>query len=609
MTKPEAQGQYPHTAGTRWLGLLVGLVTFCFYVWRCSPSPYLLDSAELAAASFGLGVAHPPGEALALLWGRAFCLLPLGSVALRVGVGQAVCGSVAVVLLYVFAYRACDFLISPLRPSRGLRAVVCASGALAFGFSPGAAEVSSRPEVYALASALALLALWCAHTAWVKGDARWAVAAAFALGLGLANHPLIAGTAGLGAVAACVPLLLAARGARDRFGLMVAAVAGLLAGASVLLYGPARAYAVFGNLDPHTILWGDARTLSGWWWLLSARTFAEKASLVHGTADASSLPFLFVQELGIPMVCISLVGLYALARFTSAGRLTALVLFCCGAGAALSAVIGGLDPHNPDVRGYLGCAFAATAVFGSVGVCAFAARVQKVRARLPVGSVLTLALTATPLWALATDTSSRNGIRNVRSAEAAMTHALFTTPPRTVFATAHFETAFLLGYQRLVQAQRPDVTWMHTGWANSPGYAKRLLAIEPALKPLFMSLADERGFTTNAIDTLAEPLAVESSVALAPDLARALSYAGSLWHWPPQTPQLDPTGVTPSMFAEAEQHREVRAFLGWRIFQDARLGCRTHHPVVPDLIAKLQRLMPGDAVVEKLPAWCAAQGL
>ena len=42
--------------------LVVGVVAFAAYARACAPAAYLLDSGELAAAAFGLGVAHPPGE-------------------------------------------------------------------------------------------------------------------------------------------------------------------------------------------------------------------------------------------------------------------------------------------------------------------------------------------------------------------------------------------------------------------------------------------------------------------------------------------------------------------------------------------------------------------
>ena len=50
-------------------GCAVGLLAFAAYVFCATPAPYPLDSAELATAAFGLGVAHPPGEEFTLLLG------------------------------------------------------------------------------------------------------------------------------------------------------------------------------------------------------------------------------------------------------------------------------------------------------------------------------------------------------------------------------------------------------------------------------------------------------------------------------------------------------------------------------------------------------------
>jgi hypothetical protein len=320
------------------------------------------------------------------------------------------------------------------------------------------------------------------------------------------------------------------------------------------------------------------------------------------------LPFMFAQEIGIAALCFAAMGFYVLARFSAAGRFRALTLFCCGGGAVLSALAGGLDPHNPDVRGYLGCAFAVATIFASAGVCALAARMPAVAARVAVSAAMAVALLAAPLWAFATHREVRSGIRDLRSPETSITQALFATPPRTVLATAHFETAFLLGYQRMVQAQRPDLTWVHFGWERSPGYANRMLSLAPFVAPLFSEHRAGKAISTTAVETLEMPLAVESSVFLSPDLAQALSYSGSLWHWPPQTPEAEPTGLQPFMYAEAEQQRQVRGFLGWRVFQDARLACLSKNPMVPSFIEKVQRLLPGDDVSKRLPAWCAAQG-
>ena len=78
---------------TRFKILPVSLAAFAAYVLCATPTAYPLDSAELATAAFGLGVAHPPGEEASLLWAKLFTLLPLGGVAFKVALSQAAAGA------------------------------------------------------------------------------------------------------------------------------------------------------------------------------------------------------------------------------------------------------------------------------------------------------------------------------------------------------------------------------------------------------------------------------------------------------------------------------------------------------------------------------------
>src|SRR5207249_6471158 len=77
----------------------------CFgaYVAGLAPGPYWLDSSEFAAAAFELGIPHPPGQPLEMIVGKAFALLPLGSIALRVGLASAACGAIAAALVTLAA--------------------------------------------------------------------------------------------------------------------------------------------------------------------------------------------------------------------------------------------------------------------------------------------------------------------------------------------------------------------------------------------------------------------------------------------------------------------------------------------------------------------------
>ena len=78
------------------------------YTLTLAPSVVTLfdDSLEFQLVTYQLGIAHPTGYPLYTLLGKLFTLLPLGSVAFKVALSQAVAGSVAAVLVYLLVIEA-----------------------------------------------------------------------------------------------------------------------------------------------------------------------------------------------------------------------------------------------------------------------------------------------------------------------------------------------------------------------------------------------------------------------------------------------------------------------------------------------------------------------
>jgi len=547
--------------------LAVALAVWSAGVFRAAATPTLLDSAELASAAFSLGVAHPPGEALALLWSKAFMLLPLGTPAWRAAIGQCVASALAAVFVARVAVQVMATLDSTvtnpsaadrIQPGIRTRWLLAAGSALLFGLSPGALTNAARPEVYSLSAAVALAAFSSALAAFRSQDVRWGVLAAFLIGLGLTNHPLIAAAAGSGAVALCWPFLKqqmrakqqvcgakaqAAHGAAGRSDagrpspitrvrLVVSACAGLFAGLLVFVYLPLRtaALVVRGGFDStNSILWGDARSLTGLWWILSGQAFLGKQTLVHSTTAPASLPFALVEELGLMGLALALLGAYRLFREHS--RTVAVGLSLTVAVTLGGALFAGFDPSNPDSRGYLQPASALLCVAASVGLFAALALLQARLTASTTGTskagrtasttgtskaersqekandepqdkkappkappktrryapLLTGSLAA--VWALSALIQSQGpltsgSLRYAWGADLAVTSLQQSLPPRAALLTGHFETAALLSYQRIVQGQRPDVAWGHLGFINQPGYADRLQRSENLLEPL-----------------------------------------------------------------------------------------------------------------------------
>ncbi len=169
------------------------LVTVIVYVKTLAPTVAFWDAGEFIAASYVLGVPHPPGTPFYVLIGRLFTLLPLGvSTAVKVNLMSAVFGAASVGIVYAIVHRLirlCGFRGSPgaweLLPSVGAWA---ASLSLAFSITYWNNCVEA--EVYALACLLAGLAILLAFK-WYESprrDPRWLLLMIFVMALSVGNH-------------------------------------------------------------------------------------------------------------------------------------------------------------------------------------------------------------------------------------------------------------------------------------------------------------------------------------------------------------------------------------------------------------------------------------
>jgi len=578
------------------LGAVVGLLAFVAYALCAAISPYPLDSAELATAAFGLGVAHPPGEETMLLWGKLFTLLPVGTVAFRVALSQAVAGAVAVTMVFFLVLDVGGRLPSVGQSlSPWLRRAVAAASALAFAYAPGMVLSCDRPEVYATQVALSLLSLCFALRGLDEKDSRWFAVAAIVLGLGVGNHSLVAGLVGMGAVALAVPALFEARSKR-RF--LLCGVAAFAAGLVVHAYLPLRSAALLtgGSLDQ--VVWGDARTWRGFWWVVSARTFAQKNGIVQGNASPEDLPFIPMEELEPPFALIALLGAYLLLR-RSAGRPAGMGLLIGCLGSMLAALWGGMDPSNPDTRGYLLPALAILSVFAGVALSAGIAVFRIARLRWPLAALFLFgALSRFP------SPSDYPGLRQAREAGVMAGQLLDDVPMRSALFTNHFETGFLVGYGRAIEGRRPDVASVHLAFAGGPGYRDRVATTAPDLVPVVEAFRQQEG-QLEALRALAEkrPVRFEPDVITPEAIRAALFPAGEFWS-PVEDSRL-PSRVSDAAVAEAERDRQVRGFLAFRLFMDAAWSC-DHRDVERARLrfADLERLVPKDARLLDLRRRC-----
>jgi hypothetical protein len=332
---------------------------------------------------------------------------------------------------------------------------------------------------------------------------------------------------------------------------------------------------------------------------VSAKTFAEKAGIVHGNASPGYLPFLLIEELGTVFALIAPAGAYFLLRDKATRPIGAAVLVAL-AGSIAAALVGGLDPTNPDIRGYLGPAIACVAVCSGVAVTVGLAVFRLKRARAFLAAILLVAtFTRFP------SPTGYPGLAGAHAADFNVHQMLDGLPPRAALFTNHFETGFLVGYLRLVEGARPDIAWAHLAFAKGTGYADRIRASQPDLVPTIE--AYRRGDLLSALAEL-DPhrtIRIEPDAVLAAEVRQGLGPAGELWSLAKNT---SPEAIEPLpawVQGEAKDDRQVRAYLAWRNYIDARWSCdlgfaeRAHAR-----FAELEKLVPNDQRFRELLKHC-----
>lgn len=476
-----ASHQIPRAHHAAALG--VGLLCVAVYAALLAAGPFWLDSAEFAAAAFDLGVAHPPGHPLVSLVGKAFALLPLGPVAMRVGLSQAVCGALAaalVTLLGAALARRALVALSDDDATEGwpwLEAACGAAAGLGFGLSHAATLSAVRPEVYALNAALGLYAVLELCRFDEDGDARRPLRAALALGLALCNHHFL--TVLLGGAVALYVAVQHQRWRRDRGGarfLGGLALAGLL-GLCCYAYLPLRA------LRHPEVDWGAPSSLERFLWTVSARAFQK--SLSHATLGGAPEVAAALGEELVVLWPLALVGVGLLCALAPLRRLGLLVLFGVLLVAAGPALVG-FDAQNPDAYGYLEPAVALLCAAAAVPLPALVGWRRRVAGR-ELGAAPRLALAGVLLVAAGLPPALRlPRLSLVRFDDAAHVAGamLEETPPRGLLVSSYFQTVFPLWYARIVEGARPDVDHVHRHFLAWPGYRDELVLRRPELAPL-----------------------------------------------------------------------------------------------------------------------------
>ncbi len=147
-----------------WIGAaLTFLFTFTGYLFTMAPTVTFWDAGEFIAASYTLGIPHPPGTPLFVIIGRVLSALPLPlSVAERLNFLSVLCGAAGALLIYLIVVRIISTWMEDPESLPGR--VLVHGGAFASAIIPSFMRTtwsnSTEFEVYAVATATFLLIAW-----------------------------------------------------------------------------------------------------------------------------------------------------------------------------------------------------------------------------------------------------------------------------------------------------------------------------------------------------------------------------------------------------------------------------------------------------------------
>ncbi|MBU1936261.1 DUF2723 domain-containing protein, partial [bacterium] len=322
---------------------------FLVYLFTYAPGLGLIDSGELTAVVWKLGIAHPTGYPLYTIIGHLFSMLPFANVARMMVIFSSLCMAAACsILLWTGAQIAQKYF-----ESSPITAVILSTiGILTFAFSMTAWQTAAYAEVYPLSLLLTsiLYALGTRMLISTKTDVRLWIAFGFVFGLALGNHLSVVWTFPLGLVVLwhCFGI-----GRTTLRALLLALPAGIL-GASVILFLPIRSHLNpaldWGNPETFGLLW---RHLTGWQyqvWMFQSGIFARIVSYVR------TLP-LDMEWGGVVLV---LFGIYGLAKRESRVLIALLLVWFFG-------VLYNVNYDIPDIAPYFLPAHAALALIAVAG--------------------------------------------------------------------------------------------------------------------------------------------------------------------------------------------------------------------------------------------------
>ncbi|MEA1996169.1 MAG: DUF2723 domain-containing protein, partial [Gemmatimonadota bacterium] len=168
------------------------------YLLTMAPTVTFWDAGEFIAASYTLGVPHPPGTPLFVILGRVVSVLPLPlSIAARLNFISVLCGSVGAALIYLIAVKIIQTWVQEEKSlsSRVLIHGGAVASAIVTSFMFTLWSNSTEFEVYAVATATMMLCAWLMIYMGSKNDPKRTrniiLLVVYLISLSIANHLIV----------------------------------------------------------------------------------------------------------------------------------------------------------------------------------------------------------------------------------------------------------------------------------------------------------------------------------------------------------------------------------------------------------------------------------
>ena len=422
------------------------------------------DGGELITAAVTLGIPHPPGYPTYTLLGKLVSLVPIGSIAHRFNLFSAVAVALAASVVSLITVH-CSLItvqsnnrhVSRFTPRAShstfhaspftLNIPSLAAG-LTFAFAPLVWSQAIITEVYGLNLLFLALFLWALLTK------RPSFLTGLLLGLSITTHL----TSLL-----MLPLTIILTPHQKWFKLGL----GLLFGLTPFLLLPWLAH------SSSPIIWGQPTTLSGWWWLVSARIYQPNLAL--------PAPAQILTRFTHPPIPSLLIFTLALIIFTF--------------------LLSRHGRQSPNLRPPFNLRLTSKPATSHLSIFLTASlyllyatlyqTIDAVVLLLPAMLLLCLLLASAlrpfgwgglvlPLALLLINFNGLN-LSHEKSIKLTAVHALANAPEQAIVLTPGNETIFTLWYLQHVEGQRPDLILVDDGLFAFNWYRQRLAAQYPNL--------------------------------------------------------------------------------------------------------------------------------